>query len=62
MAYTLEEIELDESCEPYGVFAAKRFGIHADDIEEFLRLAKECTELNGIEIETLVEELEFIEN
>jgi|688.fasta_scaffold05503_3 hypothetical protein len=64
MAYTLEEIDLDESCAPYGVFDAKRFAIHQDDLEEFIELAKNCTELNDIEIKELIEQEEFeiIEN
>ena len=62
MAYTLEEIELDESCAPYEVFDAKRFAIHQDDIDEFIELCESCTELNGIEIEELTKELELIEN
>jgi len=64
MAYTLEEIDLDQSCEPYGVFHAKRFAIHQDDLEEFMQLAKDCTELNDIEIKELIEQEEFeiIEN
>ena len=62
MAFTLEEIYLDESCAPYEVFDAKRFGIHQDDIDEFKQLVEDCTELNGIEIEELTKELELIEN
>lgn len=62
MAYSLEEIELDESCAPYEVFDHKRFAIHQDDIDEFKQLAEDCTELNGIEIEELTKELELIEN
>ena len=60
MAYSLEEIELDESCAPYEVFDHKRFAIHQDDIDEFKQLAEDCTELNGIEIEELTKELELI--
>lgn len=59
MAYTLEEIDLDESCAPYGVFDAKRFAIHQDDLEEFIQLAKDCTDLNDIEIKELIEQEEF---
>jgi hypothetical protein len=65
MAYTLEEIDLDESYAPYGVFLkSKRFAIHQDDLEEFIELAKNCTELNDIEIKELIEQEEFeiIEN
>ena len=64
MAYTLEEIDLDESCNPYGVFDAKRFAIHQDDLEEYMQLAKDCTELNDIEIKELIkqENFELIEN
>lgn len=59
MAFDLEEIDLDKSCEPYQHFSAKRFGIHQDDLEEFLQLIKDCSDMNDINIEESV--LEMVE-
>jgi predicted patatin/cPLA2 family phospholipase len=62
MAFELEEIHLDESCEPYGYFSANRFAIHKDDLEKFLELLKDCTDFNEINVKELVEDLEVYES
>lgn len=62
MAYSLEEIELDESCAPYEVFDAKRFAIHQDDIEEFQELAKDCSDFNSLDIGEIIKEIQVLEN
>lgn len=53
----LAEVELDDSCLPYVSFALNRFGILAEDLEKFKALVKDCTELNDITIDNLIEEL-----
>jgi hypothetical protein len=52
----LAEVELDDSCYPYVSFALKRFGILAEDLEKFKALLKDCTDLNDIDISSLIEE------
>jgi len=47
MCFVLAEIDLDESCHPYACFLASRFSIREEDLEEFLELAKSCTEANN---------------
>ena len=53
---TIREITLDESCYPYTTFKLSRFGIRKDDLQEFIELAKLCTDLNEVTIEKLIEE------
>lgn len=55
MAFELAEITLDETCAPYGSFSAKRFAIHKDDWDEFLKLVEDCTEFNDVDVTELVE-------
>jgi len=52
----LAEVELDESCQTYISFALKRFGILVEDLEKFKALLKDCTDLNDIDISSLIEE------
>lgn len=52
----LGEVELDDSCFPYGSFALKRFTIFKEDLELFVSLLRDCTELNDIEINSLIEQ------
>lgn len=52
----LAEIYLDESCTPYESFALNRFGIPQEELEKFMQMLKNCTELNDIEIGHLIEE------
>ena len=60
--FELSEIELTEECTPYVSFSAKRFGIKKGELEKYIQLLKECTDLNDIEINSLIEqeELELI--
>lgn len=62
--FGLAEIELDETCHPYEYYKASRFAIRAEDLEEFLQLAKDCTDLDDFSLEDLLEEtkIEVIEN
>lgn len=53
----LAEIELTDECFPYQSFALNRFGIYKEDMEKFIQMIKDCTELNDIEISNLIEEL-----
>ena len=53
----LAEIQLDKSCNPYESFALKRFAIPQDQLEIFIALLKDCTDLNNIDINSLINEL-----
>ncbi len=59
---TLIEKPLDESCLPFTTFMLSRFGIHKDDLEKFIQLAKDCTDLREMneddmrKLEQLIEE------
>jgi len=52
----LAEISLDETCFPYETFKLSRFAINAEDFEEFLQLAKDCSEVNIENLEELIKE------
>ena len=52
----LFEVPLDASCKPYESFALNRFGILQEELEKFMEMLKDCTELNDIEISHLIEE------
>ena len=60
---SLYEKPLGEDCAPYESFKLSRFAISADDLEKLIELIKNCTELNDIDIKTLIEEsqLEIVE-
>lgn len=60
---SLYEKPLGENCAPYESFKLSRFAISADDLEKLIELIKNCTELNDIDIKTLIEEsqLEIVE-
>jgi hypothetical protein len=58
LMFSLAEIDISD-CEPYGAFKATRFAVHKDDIKALQQLAKDCTELNDIDITTLTEELKL---
>lgn len=60
---SLYEKPLGEDCYPYESFKLSRFGISIDDLEKFIEFMKLCTELNDVDIKTLIEEsqLELIE-
>lgn len=53
----LAEIELDESCKPYGTFAIKRFAISVKDLENFIALCKACTGMNDVDVQEVIKEL-----
>ena len=52
----LYEVQLDESCTPYESFALNRFGIPQEELEKFMEMLKNCTNLNDIDIKNLIEE------
>jgi hypothetical protein len=58
------EKPLDESCAPYEMFLLYRFAISINDIPKLIELIKNCTDLNDLDIETLIEEsqLEILED
>lgn len=53
----LAEIELDEKCLPYQTFKINRFAIPLSELENFITLCKECTNMNSVDIHSLIEEL-----
>jgi hypothetical protein len=52
----LAEITLDETCAPYETYKLSRFGIHVDDLEDFIALAKECSGFNSDTIKEIIEQ------
>ena len=60
---SLYEKPLGEDCTPYESFKLSRFAINVDDLESLIELMKNCTELNDVDIQQLIEEseLELIE-
>lgn len=56
---SLYEKPLDETCAPYESFRLSRFAILFEDLELFIALLKNCTDLNDIQIEELMKEIEF---
>ena len=60
MGFGLSEIYIPEYCEPYQFYDANRFLIFEEDIEKFKELLEECTNLNTLNIEELVQDLEMV--
>lgn len=56
---SIYEKPLDESCAPYESFRLSRFSIPLDDINKFIELLKNCTDLNDIQIQELINSVEF---
>jgi hypothetical protein len=56
---SLYELFLDESNAPYEYYKLSRFGIHKEDLEAFIQLCLDCTDLNQLQIEDLVQESEL---
>lgn len=52
--FELSELTLNESCKPYEYYKGNRFGIRPEDLDEFLQLAKDCSDLDDINIEELL--------
>ena len=50
LGVTLYEKPLDDSCDPYLMFRLSRFGIAAEDLEALMQLAKDCSELNHLDL------------
>lgn len=53
----LNEIFLDENNAPYEYYKLTRFAIHMEDWEAFVQLCKDCTDLDDVVIENLIESL-----
>jgi hypothetical protein len=56
----LAEIMLDESCDPYNAFKLSRFAIHEDDLEEFIKLAKDCSEFSEKDIKDFIKQEQLV--
>lgn len=53
----LAEIELTNECFPYQSFALNRFAIFKEDMKKFMQMIKDCTDLNDIEVSSLIKEI-----
>ena len=53
----LAEIELTDDNFPYQSFALNRFAFTKEDLEKLVQLAEDCSELDGVDINNLIEEL-----
>lgn len=58
----LKEVSLDDSCTPYLAYKLSRFAFTKEEFLKLLQLMKDCTELNEIDIQKLVEEALTEEN
>lgn len=56
-AVCLYEKPLGEECEPYVSFKLSRFAFKEQDIPALIELAKNCSELNELDISELMQEL-----
>ena len=58
---SIYELPLGEDCAPYEMFRMSRFAFSIDDVSKVIELAKLCSDLDGLDIEELIEEqLEMI--
>lgn len=57
----LAEVNISH-CKPYNSFGLNRFAINIDDFQKLKELISDCTELSDIDVSSLVENLELIEN
>ena len=53
---SIYEIPLDESCAPYEMFKMSRFAFNINDLQKIKELASLCEELDGLDIDELIEE------
>ena len=53
--FGLSEIHLNEENTGFAYYKADRFGIRPEDLDEFLQLCKDCTDLDDVNIEELLE-------
>lgn len=53
----LAEIFLDGSCKPYESFMLTRFAIPIDELEKFIKMLEDCTQLNDEDLGKLVDDL-----
>lgn len=60
----LAEVALTEKSDPFEFYKLDRFAIRAEDLEEFLALVKDCTDMDDLSLEELLEEtqIEVLEN
>lgn len=53
---SIYELPLGEDCAPYEMFRMSRFAFSVDDVSKVIELAKLCSDLDGLDIEELIEE------
>lgn len=53
---SIYELPLDESCAPYEMFKMSRFAFNINDLQKIKELASLCAELDGLNIDELIEE------
>jgi len=56
----LKEIDLGEGCAPYEFYKLNRFAFRLSDLPLMIELMKDCTELDDIDIQGLIESKELI--
>ena len=55
----LAEVALTEKSYPYEFYKLNRFAIQEKDLEKFLELVQNCTDLNDLNLEELLKETEI---
>ncbi len=58
---SLYEKPLDESCMPHEYFRMDRFAILREDLDLFIQLCKDCSDLDDLVVEDLVKESVMVE-
>ena len=61
LAFHLEEIELDESCEPYEYFLANRFAFTEENLLKLIELIKDCSDTD-FSMDELLEQTQLEES
>lgn len=61
LAFHLEEIELDESCEPYEYFLANRFAFTEKNLLKLIELIKDCSDTD-FSMDELLEQTQLEES
>lgn len=57
--FELAEIEFGEDCGDYICYRGNRFAIRFEDLEAFLQMCKDCSGLDDLNIEQVLEETEL---
>ena len=52
----LHEVKLTPECYPYETYRLSRFAINLEQLNKFIQMMKDCTELNDVQIDELIKE------